>query len=62
MACGVLQFSLQLEGAGIELVILALLGDELAIAGAPCGIDSWYLAGHRDGARCFSAELQFDRG
>ena len=40
----------------------AFLGDELAIAGAPCGIDSWYLAGHRGGARCFSAELQFDRG
>ena len=34
MACGVLQFSLQLEGAGIELVILALLGDELFVAAA----------------------------
>ncbi|MCI9405423.1 MAG: hypothetical protein HFK04_00690 [Oscillospiraceae bacterium] len=35
----------------------AFLGDELFISGGPMGENVWYLAGHKNGERCFAAEV-----
>lgn len=35
----------------------AQLGDELQIRGGPTGENVWYLAGHKNGERCFAAEI-----